>query len=264
MKNEPQNAEQPNNIRDLDFEKFKYKVEIVKWFIGSVTLVVISMVIEWGFKDRAAGLSEIKEYDKYATDLIILNNDPVKKRMLAQYFSKVTPSEKLREGWEAYYKEVEKEYRDFLKQDSLAKIRLSELSSDPSAIQNTFKEMEVAILSEQILENQRIFNQPLVLPDNRTIQPIVYIQFGNNSDRPKINALRSKITSQGLQAPGVEFVESAKNLTTNEIRYFWDSDIIYANSLKILLKEEDLDAVIKHVPTYKNKTKEGTLEIWLK
>jgi hypothetical protein len=264
MKDEPQNNQQPNNNRDLDFEKFKYKVEIVKWFIGSVTLVVISMLIEWGFKDRAAGLSEIKEYDKYATDLIILNNDPVKKRMLAQYFSKVTPSAKLREGWEAYYKEVEKEYRDFLRQDSLAKIRIAELSKDTAEIKGTFMEVELAMLSEQIKENQRIFNQPLVLPDNKTIQPIVYIQFGNNSDRPKVNALRSKISNQGLQAPGIELVESAKSLADNEIRYFWDSDVIYANSLKILLEEEGILAVIKHIPTYKNKTKEGTLELWLK
>lgn len=264
MNNDPQNKQPPNDNRDLDFEKFKYKVEIVKWFIGSVTLVVISMLIEWGFKDRAAGLSEIKEYDKYATDLIILNNDPVKKRMLAQYFSKVTPSEKLREGWEAYYNEVEKEYRKFLENDSLAKIKLAELSKDTTDIKDTFQVMELALLREQILENQRVINQPLVLPDNKTIQPLVYIQIGNNSDRPSANALRSKISTLGIQAPGVEFVESAKNLSTNEIRYFWDSDVIYANSLKNMLEEDGIETVIKHIPTFKNRTKEGTLEIWLK
>lgn len=264
MKEELQKSPQPNNTPDLEFEKFKYKVEIVKWFIGSVTLVVISMMIEWGFKDRAAGLSEIKEYDKYATELIILNNDPIKKRMLAQYFAKVTPSEKLREGWEAYYTEVDKEYREFLRQDSLAKIRLAELSKDTSEVKDAFIEMEVALLSEQIHENQRIINQPLVLPENRTIQPIVYIQFGNSSDRSKVNSLRSKISNQGLQAPGVELVESAKGLANNEIRYFWDSDVLYANSLKNILDEEGIETVIKHIPSLKNKTKEGTLELWLK
>ncbi|WP_343852367.1 hypothetical protein [Algoriphagus jejuensis] len=262
MKEEPQTAQKSPNTPE--FEKFKYKVEIVKWFIGSVTLVVISMMIEWGFKDRAAGLNEIKEYDKYATELIILNNDPIKKRMLAQYFSKVTPSEKLREGWEAYYTEVDKEYREFLRQDSLAKIRLAELSKDTSETKNTLNEIEVALLSKQIHENQRIFNQPLILPENRTIQPIVYIQFGNGSDRPKINALRSKISIQGLQAPGVELVESAKDLASNEIRYYWDSDAIFANSLKNILEQEGIETVIKHIPTLKNKTKEGTLELWLK
>jgi hypothetical protein len=37
------------------FEKFKYKVEILKWFIVSVVLVVITTIIDWGFRDRSSG-----------------------------------------------------------------------------------------------------------------------------------------------------------------------------------------------------------------
>ncbi|EMS33823.1 hypothetical protein C943_04142 [Mariniradius saccharolyticus AK6] len=262
MDNEPKENRGKNT--DFEFEKFKYKVEIVKWFIGSVTLVVISMMIEWGFRDRAAGLSEIKEYDKYATDLIILNNDPVKKRMLAQYFSKVTPSDKLREGWEAYFKEVDLEFRSFLEKDSLAKARLAELSRDTTTITDSIKGRELAMLSETIQENQRIIHQPIVLPSNRTINPIVYIQFGHDSDRAKTNGIRSKISGQGFSAPGVELVESAKTLSENEIRYFWESDLVFANSLKGLLMDDGIDAVVKFVPAYRNKTKEGTLELWIK
>ncbi len=91
----PNDASDPNHA----FEKYKFKVELFKWLIGSVALVIMTTIINWGFKDRVAGLLEIEQYDKYATELIVLNNDPVKKRMLAQFFSKVTPSEKLREGW---------------------------------------------------------------------------------------------------------------------------------------------------------------------
>lgn len=264
MEDNSKSEESKKDNAELEFEKFKFKVGIVKWFIGSVTLVVISMIIEWGFKDRAAGINEIKEYDKYATELIILNNDPVKKRMLAQYFSMVTPSEKLREGWEAYYKVVDKEYREFIKQDSMAQIRLAELQQDTLGMKNVLAERELELISGQLLENQRIKNQPIVLPDKQSVQPILYIQIGDNSNRSKANALRSKISGIGIQAPGIELVESAKNLASNEIRYYWENDAIFANSLQILLDGEGIQSNIKFIPTYKSKTKEGTLELWLK
>ncbi len=83
---------------NLSFEKYKYKVDLIKWLIGSVALVIMTTIINWGFNDREEGLNEIQQYDKYATELIVLNNNPVNKRMLAQFFSTVTPSEKLRKG----------------------------------------------------------------------------------------------------------------------------------------------------------------------
>ena len=78
--------------RNIAFEKYKYKIELFKWLIVSVGIVIATMIIDWGFRDRAAGLQEVQQYDKYATELLILNDNPKSKRMLAQYFSKVIPS----------------------------------------------------------------------------------------------------------------------------------------------------------------------------
>ncbi|MFH1161022.1 MAG: hypothetical protein V1733_08755, partial [bacterium] len=113
------------------FQRLKYWIDLTKWFIASVVLVTVTTIINWGFRDREAGLAELKFYDRYVTELIVLNPNPVQKRMLAQYFASVTPSEKLRERWEIYYDSVYIEYREYidplLKEDSLIRMRYQRL-----------------------------------------------------------------------------------------------------------------------------------------
>ncbi|MEI2640724.1 MAG: hypothetical protein V9F03_17260 [Microthrixaceae bacterium] len=67
--------------KQLEFEKNKTKIELYKWLIGSVALVLITTVIDYGFRERAVGLVEIQQYDKYVTDLIVLNKEPGQKRI---------------------------------------------------------------------------------------------------------------------------------------------------------------------------------------
>jgi uncharacterized protein (UPF0216 family) len=245
------------------FEKFKYKVELFKWLIGSVALVVMTAIIDWGFKDRAAGLQEIQQYDKYATELIVLNNDPVKKRMLAQFFSKVTPSEKLRDGWEKYFAEVDLEYKAFLSKDSLAQARLKEIMEKDSLTLSSSLILEKKQLENQVSENRRIINQPLVLPKN-TVIPVVYIQIGSEEQRIAAIELSGKIIEAGYKAPGIELVESARKLSANEIRYFRESDENFARVVQNILKDQKIEAIIRPAFRYSSSTREGTIEVWLK
>jgi hypothetical protein len=254
-------ADEPSNT---NFEKYKYKVELFKWLIGSVALVIMTAIIDWGFKDRAAGLQEIQQYDKYATELIVLNNDPVKKRMLAQFFSKVTPSDKLREGWELYFEEVDAEYKDFLKKDTLAQAKLKSLMDKDTSLLSTSQKVEKERLEIQVKETQRIMNQPLILPDNSAVTPVVFIQIGSESQRNSAKQLVVKINEIGYRTPGIELVESARKMATNEIRFFRESDENAARVLQNMLKGQNIEALLKPIFAYGNKTKVGTIELWLK
>ena len=111
-------AEKPG-AAGTDLQKMKLIFDIVKWLIGSVALVIVTMVIDYGFRDRAAGIQEVKQYDRYVTDLIVLNKEVGPRRLLAQYFSYVLPSENLRKCWQNYYTVVNAEYREMLKKDSI-------------------------------------------------------------------------------------------------------------------------------------------------
>lgn len=249
-----------SNNPGLSFEKYKYKIDLFKWLIGSVALVIMTTIIDWGFKDRAAGLQEIQQYDKYATELIILNNDPVKKRMLAQFFSKVTPSEKLRDGWEKYYQEVNAEYREFLKKDSIAQAKLTELANKDASQLSESQKMEKEKAEQTVRETQRIISQPIVLP-NATVTPMVYIQIGSEDQRSIAKNLTEKITGLGYKAPGIELVESAKQMKNNEVRYFRQTDEASAVVLQNMLKSEGIEARLAPIFRLSSQTREGTIEL---
>lgn len=95
-----------------------YWIDLAKWAIVSVGLVVMTSIIDAGFKDRAAGIVEMGAYDKYVTDLIVLNEEVGPRRLLAQYFAHVTASDKLRPGWVEYYELLDTEYRAIVARDS--------------------------------------------------------------------------------------------------------------------------------------------------
>ena len=102
------------NVDDSDskFEKFKFWVEIIKWFIASVLIVIITTIIDRGFKERSAGILEMQAYDKYVE--IILKADNIEERWkLAQYFSIVTPTDRLRDKWISYKDSISKDYTSF-------------------------------------------------------------------------------------------------------------------------------------------------------
>jgi hypothetical protein len=78
----------------------------LKWVLGTFAITILTLIINWEFKDRSVGMEEISQYDRYTTDLLVLNDNPVKKRMLPQFFATETPSSKLKKGGQEYYIEV--------------------------------------------------------------------------------------------------------------------------------------------------------------
>jgi hypothetical protein len=100
-------------FKSLEGDKLTLYLDFTKWIVVSVALVIIATVIDSSLKDREAGINEIKQYDSYVQ--MVIQTDGIAKRWrLAQYFSKVTASEKLRDRWDEYFKIVEKEYLDSL------------------------------------------------------------------------------------------------------------------------------------------------------
>jgi hypothetical protein len=125
------------------------KIDLIKWFLGSFVLVIVTTIISYQFQDREHGLNEMNQYDKYVTELIVLNKDLGKRRLLAQYFAYVTPSEKLREPWMNYYQLLDAEYKLTQKQDSLLSLEIKTLEEEDS----TYK--------SHLLEKREILKQKL-------------------------------------------------------------------------------------------------------
>lgn len=126
----------------FQFEKYKFKMEMFKWFIGSVTLVAITFIIDSGFKERTAGIQEMQAFDQYVE--IILKADNIEERWnLSEYFAIVTPTERLRNRWIAYKDSIRPYYNLYkkLKADEFT-LRSAALKSD-SVRTNDLKLIEI-------------------------------------------------------------------------------------------------------------------------
>lgn len=161
----PDNPQFTYGTFDERFERYKVKVDLFKWLIGTVGLTAITYIINWGFRDREQGMNEISQYDKYATELIVLNDNPVKKRMLAQFFARVTPSEKLKDGWQEYYNEVNLEYDKFMKETNAEKNRLAALKKIDTFKLSSAQKNEIKVLEPKVQEKENIINAPLLVPE---------------------------------------------------------------------------------------------------
>lgn len=154
------------------FERFKYYVDLAKWFIVSVALVVMTTIIDAGFRDRSAGLSEIQQYDKYVTELIVLNEEVGPRRLLAQYFANVTASDKLRKQWQEYYKLLDSEYTVLMRarqegikaRDSLAMLAI--LSQNKSEKADSVTQLQITRLDSAIETYNKTLHTPVKLPAN--------------------------------------------------------------------------------------------------
>jgi hypothetical protein len=108
----PENEKSNLEEKTFRFEKYKFNVDLLKWLIGSVALVIVTTIIDRGFKERTAGIQEMQAYDKYVE--IILKADNIEDRWkLSEYFSTVTPTERLRDRWIAYKDYISEDYKIF-------------------------------------------------------------------------------------------------------------------------------------------------------
>lgn len=92
-------------------------IELIKWFIGSVVIVVTTLIIDTGFKEREAGVKEMEVYDKYV-DIILKANNIEQRWKLCEYFSIVTPTERLRTRWQAYKDSIQDDYLSWKRSQS--------------------------------------------------------------------------------------------------------------------------------------------------
>ena len=112
-------------------ERLKIWIDLGKWAVVSVGLVIMTTIIDSGFRDREVGINEIKEYDKYVA-LVTDNTKISERKLLAQYFAYVTPSEKLKNGWKDYLVVIEKEIEELkLQQEEIRKKLADSLNLAP-------------------------------------------------------------------------------------------------------------------------------------
>jgi hypothetical protein len=101
-------------------------IELAKWYIVSVGIVVAATIVTNAFKEREADVKEIEVFEKHVAT--ITKAGGIEDRwLLAQYFSTVAPKGDLRDSWVSYRDsikpEVEKYRTDKAEEDRLAAVK---------------------------------------------------------------------------------------------------------------------------------------------
>ncbi|WP_203294011.1 hypothetical protein [Luteirhabdus pelagi] len=259
----PDNSQNKYATFSEEFEKYKLKVDIVKWLIGTVGLTLITFVINWGFKDRERGLIELQMYDRYANKTVVFHENPKNRLLLAQFYSNVSPSEKLRTGWVKYLKVVEEDYRIFKKEDSITKAELLKLKKEDTLNKSQIEEKQQLEIKNANIE--RIKAEPLMLDINNTYKKRnkIYLHIYNENQRDEINKIMNDLNLLGLNALGIELIENREVNNKNEIRYYFEEDIDLVNLIKSEIERNRNKKIeIKYIPSLQSKTSQGTIELW--
>ncbi len=241
--------------------------EGINKLLGGSLLAVFGAVVGWKFTDRDKSLTEMTAYDKYITEVIVLNDNPVKKRMLAQYFSSVTPSDDQQEKWEKYYYEVQKDFEGFIRKDSLNRLKFSSLI-DKQLKQEVLSPTELWELDElkqKLAVSNSYFNSQTQLPNNKQYSSTnsgytIYIQSTANSSQ-KANKVKDVLIKQGFNVPAIETKEG---IEVNDIRYYFDEDAQKVLEISDLLNETKIDFKLKNFKHINSSVKSNLIEIWIK
>lgn len=240
------------------FSRFDYKS-----VVGASLFTFFGAVSTYLFKDRETSIHEMNEYERYVTEFLVLNEHPAKKRMLAQYFASVTPSNFQQKNWKCYLDAVEKDYQNFLNEDSTKKARFKVLLDKDELTKSEI--WEKGILENELAESKRKEAVPIITPNQNQIGDIsrvtIYIQHTETSLK-KAKQIKEELTNLGFNVPEMEKKEQ---IIDDDIRYYnkENKEIIdkiiqnIKDSQKLTLKPKDFSRL-------NSKVQSNIFEIWLK
>jgi hypothetical protein len=130
----------------MDNNENSKRIDLLKWFINTVVIGLLTFFFTWVLNERKQGVEEIKVYNTYV-ELVTKVDGLAERRLLAEFFSNVTVSNKLKEGWENYYDILDEQYKiELAKQDSIIN------KIDSSTIKGKV-ELENALLVKNKIKN---------------------------------------------------------------------------------------------------------------
>ena len=227
----------------IDEGKMAKMVELFKWTILTVGIGTVAFIVTNLFKEREQDLKELEYFNKYVED--VKKADGLEERLrLVKYLSIVSPSGTIKESWQAYYEVVLKEYEEYLE------LKAQQYTGD-SLMQMTVEE-RIEAIDKQVKLNA--FQRPLSGREGEAAKPLIYIQYCNREQAPRMREIRTMFLDHSWNAPGIDLVEGGCD---NTIRYFHDDDYELAQQANRLLEKK---YVVRKVAL---RAPRGQVELWV-
>jgi hypothetical protein len=143
-------------------DRQKMWIENIKWFIASVLIVVIALIVDSNFKKRDLMLRELDQYDKFV-DLLIANNNTIGAQYkVAGFYDKFSISKDIKEKWDVYLQELKKEYDEYNEDLASTNSVLQNLESKP--IKSNTDLIQIDSLKEKKNVLQKVLSPEIKVP----------------------------------------------------------------------------------------------------
>lgn len=234
-------------------ERFKAWLTFWQFVLGTVVVGLASMFISHQIQTREV---EIKEQEANAKFLEqALQEDVGVRRRLAQYFSHVTRSEKLRERWREYSKIVESEYQATLAEKERVQEKIENKNTD--AVTRDQLQLRIAELERQLSP------KPAAADAGNQLQARVYIHIGSNTQRLRAEETAAALRRDSIVVPGIELRPNSPQ--QNELRYFRKSEKVEAEALATAIRGTWPNTDAKYISGYEYSTamRPRHYELWI-
>lgn len=98
----------------VENERLDKFIDLGKWFVVSVALVLSASIVNDGFREREQDIKELEFFDKYVST--VTEADGIEQRwLLCEYFAVVSPKGSMKKAWNEYKDTLEPDYFEFKK-----------------------------------------------------------------------------------------------------------------------------------------------------
>jgi hypothetical protein len=138
----------------LSSEKLDRLIDFFKTVVFTSALGTVALIVTNLFKERDQDIKELEYFDKYASEIKIVNG--IGRLQLSKYFSIVAPSGSMKEAWKLYYQSVQNDYDDYIKaQEDLSKDTSAAINKAQSQIRKQNEQKIAQFESPLSLSNEK-------------------------------------------------------------------------------------------------------------
>lgn len=241
----------------LEAENLDKIIDLGKWFFVSVAITLSTSIINDGFREREQDIKEMEIFDKY-TGVVMELDGAVKRKLLAEYFSSVSPDGPIKRSWGEYKKIVD---------SSVAKIN----EAAEKSIVIAKKEQQGTATKSEIEERFRLqemtatLNQS-ILPSGQQSgpKPRIYFHIRDESQRTEAKKIADQVEATvHVDVPGIQRLDAGPSST--ELRYFRSAEAQEANEISVAISSMGLKVITKYIPGFESSTniRPRHYELWI-
>lgn len=210
-----------------------------KFVLGTFTLGLVTTLVNNSIQTREVELREQEQVGQFLEHA--LQEDVGVRRRFAQYFSTVTRSRNLRDGWLRYSELVELEFEEArLEREALERMASEEGldAQDREALNIRIAELDQALSPRSA--------------SVATAAPRIYLHIRDEMQRPGASRV-AELLSGSFTVPGIERLD--RGPSTTELRYFRTHERDEAEEIGALIRGQGVPMVVRYVPGYEASTR---------